>query len=361
MCARGSVLLGLALSLVVAACAPAARPPAASAPEPAAAAPAAPVSAASPAESPAAPPPRLGVRVGYTALVASQSISWIAHEAGIFDRHGLDVQFSYINGGPAGVASLISGELDVLVAGASSVVRGALQGSDTVMIAGTKPQLVGAIMARPEIRTPADLRGKRIGVATRASNSELVARVGLLAHGIDPEADITYLAVGSGGPRLAAMQQGTVDACGCIPPDNIAAEEAGFHLVVDVTKLGYKYVATGLAATRRKTQEQPELYRRFLPAFAEGLHRFRTDADFAIKVISEYSRVEDPRALREAYEIERQIMTADLRVDPEAMRGVLDELAATFPQAATANPDDFVEPRFQRELQASGFFDRLGR
>src|SRR5581483_9845744 len=66
----------------------------------------------------------------------------------IFDRHGLDVQLTYINGGPAGVASLISGELDVLVAGASAVVRSALQGTDTVMIAGTKPQLLGALMGR---------------------------------------------------------------------------------------------------------------------------------------------------------------------------------------------------------------------
>ncbi len=358
---RVGALALVLVSLVVAACSPATGAPPAGAPAGGAPAPASAGAAGAPATSPAAAEPRLTVRVGYTALVASQSVAWIAKEAGIFDRHGLDAQLTFINGGPAGAAALIAGELDVLVAGGSSVVRGALQGADTVMIAGTKPRLLGSIMGRPEIGSAAELRGKRIGVASRASNSELVARVGLLANGVDPDEDITYLAVGSGGSRLAAMQQGTVDACGCIPPDNLAAEEAGFHVIVDVTALDYKYLATGLAATRRNLAAQPELYRRFLQAFAEGVHRYKTDPDYAMKVIVDYSKVDDPRALREGYELERRIMASDLRIEPESMRAVLAELAQTIPQAANANPDDFVDLRFQRELEASGYFDRLGQ
>jgi NitT/TauT family transport system substrate-binding protein len=360
--------LGLvSAAVLVGACGAPARAPSGAAPPPAAAPGGGAVATAPTAPGvsgdPSAPPsqPRLSLRLGYTALVASQSIAWIAHEAGIFDRHGIDVQFTYINGGPAGVASLVSGEIDALIVGASSIVRSAIQGTDTVMIAGTKPQLLGAIMARPEIRTPQDLRGKRVGVATRASNSELVVRVGLQAHGIDPDDGITYIAVGSGGPRVAAMQQGTIDACGCIPPDNIAAEEFGYHTVVDVSKLGYKYVATGVAALRRRTQEQPELYLRFLRAFAEGVHKYKTDPEFALKVIADYTRVEDQRALRAAYEAEREIMASDLRIELEGLQAVIDEVASQVPQAAGANPEDFVELRFVRELQASGWFERLGR
>jgi NitT/TauT family transport system substrate-binding protein len=348
----------LMLVWLAAACGPTAAPAPSAAP--ASGASAAPGQGASQSAA-AASQPRLTVRLGYTAQVASQSVGWIAKESGIFDRHNLDVQLTYINGGPAGVASLLSGEIDALVVGASSVVRSSIQGSDTAMIAATKPQLAGALMARAGIDTPADLRGKRIGVATRASNSELVARVALQRSGVDPDEDITYLAVGSGGPRVAAIKEGTVDACGCIPPDNLVAEELGYHTVVDVTKLNYKYVATGVAAMRRKTQEQPELYRRFLEAYAEGVHRYRTDPDFALKVIADYSKIEDQRALREAYEIERGIMIANLAIDPEGIRTAIEEVAETIPQAANAKPEDFMEPRFQRELATSGFFDRLGR
>jgi NitT/TauT family transport system substrate-binding protein len=360
MPARRPLVIVAVCALLAGACG--SRAPAPS--QPAAPAPSAPGPAAGgsqPAAAPVAAAPRASLHLAYTALVASQSIAWIAQEGGIFDQHGLDVELTYLNGGPAGVASLVSGEIDLLVAGASSVVRGGIQGSDTVMIAGTKPQLVGAIMGRPEIRTPAELRGKRIGVASRASNSELVARVGLQRNGVDPDEDITYLAVGSGGPRLAAMREGTIDACGCIPPDNIAAEEAGFHVVVDVTKLNYPYLATGVASTRRKVQERPEAFRRFLEAFAEGVHRYKTDPDFALKVIADYSKVDDQKALREGYEIERQIMASDLHIDPEGIRSTLQEVAETMPQAATANPDDFVDLRLQRELAASGYFDRIGR
>jgi NitT/TauT family transport system substrate-binding protein len=307
------------------------------------------------------PEPRLTVRMAYVALVPTQSVAWIAKEAGIFDRYNLDAQLVYINGGPAGIASLVSGEIDVLLAAGSTVIRTAIQGSDTVLIAGVKPQLTGAIMARPDIRTPADLRGKRVGVAARATNAELVVRVGLLAHGIDPDADITYLAVGSGGPRVAAIQQGTIDACGCIPPDNLVAEDLGWHTVVDVTKMGYKYLATGLTATRRRMQEQPEMFRRFLQAYAEGVHKYKTDPDYALKVIVDYTQVEDLRLVREAYEMERAHKPSDLRIEPEGLRAALEDVAMQVPQAATAHPDDFVDLRLVRELQASGFFDRLGR
>ncbi|HZU05524.1 MAG TPA: ABC transporter substrate-binding protein [Chloroflexota bacterium] len=313
------------------------------------------------ASEPAAPPPRLSVQLAYTALVASQSVSWIAQESGIFDRHGLDVNMSFINGGPAGVAALVSGEVDVLIVGAASIVRAALQGSDAVLIAGTKNQLLGAIMGRPEIRTPAELRGRRVGVASRGSNSELVVRVGLQRNGIDPDDGITYLAVGSGNQRLAAMQQGAIDACGCIPPDNIAAEEAGFRVIVDVSKMNYRYPATQVATTRRKIQEQPELLRRFLAAFAEGVHRYKTDPEFAMKVIAKYSQVDDPRALQVGYEAEREIMEPDLRLDLEAIRATLEELAPIMPQALQANPEEFIDTRFVRELEASGYFQRLWR
>jgi NitT/TauT family transport system substrate-binding protein len=216
-------------------------------------------------------------------------------------------------------------------------------------------------MGKPEIRTPADLRGRRIGVASRGSNSELVARVGLLRNGIDPDEGITYLAVGSGGQRLAAMQQGTIDACGCIPPDNIAAEEAGFHTIIDVTKLQVKYPATTIATTRARAQEQPELYRRFLEAMADGVYRYKNDPDFALKVITDYTKIDDERALRAGYEIEREIMASDLQVDMEAIRAAMDEIAPTIPQVMNSKPEDFVDPRFLRELQASGYFERAGR
>lgn len=308
----------------------------------------------------ATPPARLPLRIAYTALVASQSVAWIAQESGIFDRYGLDATLSFINGGPAGMAALVAGDVDLVVVGAASVIRSAIQGSDTVLVAGTKNRMAGALMVKPEIRTAADLRGRRIGVASRGSNSELVARVGLQQLGLDPDTDVTYLAVGSGGQRLAAMQQGSIDGCGCIPPDNVAAEDAGFHTLVDVTALGVKYPATALGARRSRASEQPELFTRAIQAMAEGVHRYRTDPDFALRVIAEYTKVEEPRALRAGYDVERAIMAPDLRVDPEAVQATLVEIAATIPQAAQVRPEEVVEPRFVDALARSGLLERLG-
>lgn len=357
-------LRGLAagLLLVLSACAPSGSAPAApagAASNPGTAGAAQPAGAAPAAAAEAAPVARQPWRVAFTALVASQSVAWIAKEAGYFDRHGLDATINFINGGPAGMAALVAGDVDMLIVGASSVVRSALSGADTVLIAGTKNRMAGALMVKPDIRTAADLRGRRVGVASRASNSELVARVGLERLGLDPDADVTYLAVGSGAQRVSALQQGSIDACGCIPPDNVVAEDAGFYTIVDVTALGIKYTATGVAARRARLAESPDLFTRAMEAMAEGVHTYRTDPDFAMRVIQDYTKHDDLRSLRVGYDVERELMAPDLRVDPEAVQATLVEIAATEPRAAQAQVDDFIEPRFVNALASSGFLDRL--
>lgn len=337
---------------LLAACGPGATT---SAPAPAPA-----VAASSTAASESAPPARLSLRIAYTALVASQAVAWIAYEDGTFERYGLDTTLTFINGGPAGMAALVAGDIDLVIVGAASVIRSAIQGSDAVLIAGTKNRLAGALMVKPDIRAAHELRGRRVGVASRGSNSELVARVALQQLGLDPDADVTYLAVGSGSQRVAALQQGAVDACGCIPPDNVVAEDAGFYPLVDVTPLHIKYPATAVGARRGRTAEQPELFTRAIQAMAEGVRRYRHDPEFALRVIKQYTQHDDDRAVRVGYEFERTLMTADLRVDPEAVQATLEEIAATIPQAAGARPEQFVEPRFVDALARSGLLERLG-
>ncbi|HLI27805.1 MAG TPA: ABC transporter substrate-binding protein [Chloroflexota bacterium] len=351
--ARHAMVIGLVgIGWLLAACGPGATP---SAPAPAAAAPA-PGTAASAAAAPA----RLPLRIAYTALVASQSVAWIAYEDGTFERYGLDPTLTFINGGPAGMAALVAGDIDLVIVGAASVIRSAIQGSDAVLIAGTKNRLAGALMVKPEIRTASDLRGRRVGVASRGSNSELVARAAIQQLGLDPDSDVTYLAVGSGSQRVAALQQGAVDACGCIPPDNVVAEDAGFYTLVDVTPLNIKYPATAVGARRSRAAEQPELFTRAIRAMAEGVHRYRHDPEFALQVIKQYTQHDDDRAVRAGYEFERTLMAPDLRVEPEAVQATLEEIAATIPQAASARPEQFVEPRFVDELARSGLLERLG-
>jgi NitT/TauT family transport system substrate-binding protein len=342
-----------ALVLLLIACSPS---PSGAPPAPAPAAAGLPTSAA-PTE---APPPRLPLRIAYTALVASQSVAWLAQEDGTFDRYGLDTTITFINGGPAGMAALVAGDIDMVIVGAASVIRSAVQGSDAVLIAGTKNRLAGALMVKPEIRTAADLRGRRVGVASRGSNSELVARVALQQLGLDPDADVTYLAVGSGSQRVAALQQGAVDACGCIPPDNVVAEDAGFYTLLDVTPLDIKYPATAVGARRSRIEEQPELFTRAIQAMAEGVHRYRNDPEFALRVIKEYTKHQDDRAVRVGYEFERTLMVPDLRVDLEAVQATIEEVAMTIPQAAAARPEQFVDTRFVDALAHSGLLDRLG-
>ncbi|HJX10737.1 MAG TPA: ABC transporter substrate-binding protein [Candidatus Binatia bacterium] len=125
--------------------------------------------------------------VSYSALVASQSYLWIAKEAGYFERHGLDVKMVFISSGAHNVAALLAGDVDIGIIGGMGVMRAKLGGADLYLIGGTKNQYAGSIVAQPQIKTPAELKGKRIAITRRGSNPEFMAKAALQRFGMNPD------------------------------------------------------------------------------------------------------------------------------------------------------------------------------
>ena len=340
-------------SLLGAACAarPAQPAPSARSAEPA------PASAAAP---PSATQALIPVRASYSSPVFSQSLVALARDGGYYAEQGLDVSITHVRMAPQNVAGLLTGELDVSVMGGTAPLNARLAGADLILIGATKPYFAGAIMASPDIMAPADLRGKRIGIGNKGGNPDFMARAMVQRLGLEADRDVALLSTGGNPETVAALAAGSVDAGSLIPPGDDIARNLGFHTLIDVTAARVPFPATVLATANATLADRPDLLERFLRAYGQAVHRFRTDKDFALQVGAAFTQSDDAAANEAGYAVERAIVQPDLDLPLAAIQSGLDLVKGEDPRAATARPEEFVDLRLQQRLKQSGFFDRLG-
>jgi ABC-type nitrate/sulfonate/bicarbonate transport system substrate-binding protein len=274
-------------------------------------------------------------------------LAWIALETGLFAKHGIDIrELLYISSSASSTAALLSGGVDVAVVGGIGIMTAVLEGGDVKLIGGTKNQLAGKIMARPEIMTIDDLRGKRVAVSGRGSNTEYMSVQVLRRSGMEVSRDYSFVYVSGNQEIIAALVNNSAQATASVPPDDSRAAAAGAHELLDVTGLDLKYPATTVAASGASIRNKPEALRRLVASFKDAVQVYKKEPDTALRIISKYTKVDDLDLLRAAYELERQIMADDLRVDPAAIRAAIEDIAADRPEVRRKEYTDFVDERF---------------
>jgi NitT/TauT family transport system substrate-binding protein len=300
------------------------------------------------------------ITVSFSAYAMSNVPLAIGQEAGYFREEGLDVNVLAILASAQNAAALITGEVDLSALGGIGPMRARLGGTDLVLIGATKPYFAGAIVARPDIAAPADLRGKRVGISAKGGNTDLMARSILPRVGLEPDRDVVLVASGSNPETVAALSAGAIDAAAVTPPGDESARNLGFPTLVDVTALRLPYPAVALGTAGRTLANRSAVLERALRAYGRAVHRFRTDRDFTLSMALGFLRSDDLAANEQAYEVERAVMQPDLDLPLAAIQSALDLMQEDEPRAAGAHPEDFVDLRLLQGLQRSGFFDSLG-
>jgi NitT/TauT family transport system substrate-binding protein len=342
---RVARLVPLALAALLVACA---GPSGASAPA------APPGGASGPAgAAPAAPPQR--VRAAYVAIASNMLPAWLARDQGLYDKHGLDVELSYVAGAAKIAEAIIAGDLDFGIAPAESAMAPGLEGADVVMIASWTTKLAFSALVQDHIRGVADLRGKRLGVTRRGSNSEIWGTAVLSGFGLEPERDFTYLAIGGQAEQFAALQNGALDGALLTPPTNLLAVRLGYRELLSYRDYSLDFANVGLVTTRRYLREQPDAVDRMLRASAEGVAVMYQQPEAALVSLGRYTQTDERDLLEESLAFEYSRTTRDLLPTPTGLRAALDEVARNNPKAVTADPEAFVALEPARRMNDSGF------
>ncbi|HEY7060942.1 MAG TPA: ABC transporter substrate-binding protein [Chloroflexota bacterium] len=363
---RWAMLLSALTLLLVACAAPAAAPPAVPAAARASAAAnganLAPGGSVAPAAAPAAAAPAPArLRIGFVTMAPNTLPMWMAADYGVFQKYGLDVELTYIEGAARIGATLVAGEIDVASGPAEVAMGPGLQGADTVAISSWAYKTGFALMGPPAIRTVADVRGKRLGVTRRGSNSEMWAGAVLSPLGLEAERDYAVLAVGGQFEQIAALQAGSIDVGVVGIPANLRGRELGFHEILPLEQSVIDYADVGLATTRRFLRDKPDVAERLLRASAESVAMIFDEPEQTIATIERYSEVHDRAQLDETLAFQQLRTTRTMLPTAAGLRRVLDEIARNNPAAAGANPEDYVDLTMVRQLNDSGFIPSLAR
>jgi NitT/TauT family transport system substrate-binding protein len=295
----------------------------------------------------------------YTARVMSQAYPWFAQEAGLFKKYDLDVPLVFVTPGAPAVAAILSGDSEVAVIGAASITRPFVQGNkDPVIIGGIKSLLTHSIIAKPDIKTPEQLKGKRIGVSRIGSNPHYFAVQALRHYGIDSR-EVSYIQAGGAPETLAALVAQGIDAAVLTVPTDAQALKLGYHYVVYGPDLKIAYAATTFTTRRSIIAKRSPVIARFMRAMAEAAKIMHTDREYMYKVIGKYLRVDDRKLLEASYNVESKALEPRLALKLEGIQSTLDEIAPTDPRAKTVKPHEMVDTRYLDEMEKSGFFEQI--
>jgi NitT/TauT family transport system substrate-binding protein len=300
------------------------------------------------------------LKVAYPTTVGSMAVLWVAKEARLFDKHGLDVELIYVAGSSRVVQAMLAKEIPISEIAIPAVIQANMAGADLVMLAGPNHKPGQKIMVKPEIKRHEDLKGKKIGVTRFGTSDDFLLRYILGQWGIQPDREVALIQMGGSQETLAGLGSRAIDGGMLSSPLHLRAAQLGFSLLADLSAVGVDYQGAGVVTTRSYARENPEVMRRYLRAYVEGLHRLKTDKSFAVKVIGKYSRISEVDALEETYQhYAVKVMPRVPYPTTKGIQMVLDEMSARNPKAKSLTPASFIDVTNLKELEQSGFIKRL--
>lgn len=299
------------------------------------------------------------MHIGYSAQAGAFAPIWITKEAGLFKKNGLDVNLLFIPGGPTAAASMLAGEVQAVAMAGPAVVSSNLGGTDLVMIAGIVNTFAFQVITVKGITSPSQLKGKRLGVNRFGTAPDIAARFALRRMSIDPS-EVTILQLGEQSTRLMAMKAGQLEAAIVLPPITTIAQREGMNVLLDMSELGAEYQITGLASSQSFISKNRPSAMKLMRSFVEGIHFYKTRKNESMTIIAKYMRTNDMEAVGATYDyFANKIVPKKPYPTRQGIKALLELAAKERPDAAKVPPERIMNTSLLKELDDSGFIDRL--
>lgn len=291
----------------------------------------------------------------------SSTVLQVAKDARIFEKHGIDATVIFISGSVRGIQSILAGEIPIGEGGGPGLASARLAGGDVVAIAGNVNVLPYYLVAHPSIKKPEELKGKIGGNHIAGTTAEFALKVGLKKIGLDPLKDVSLRVIGGSLERMVALQKGIVQFTVVTEAGKAQAEKLGYPTVVDMVALQIPFPQNGVYTSTKLIRENPDLVRRYMRAYTEAIYFYKTHKEDVFRIMRKYSRVDDRKFLEEAWDWHTKFMPEAPYPPAEGYQLVLQDMAEKNPKAAQANVKDYMDTRFVKELEDSGFIKSLHR
>jgi NitT/TauT family transport system substrate-binding protein len=293
--------------------------------------------------------------MGYSNITGDEIAAWVALDNGAFERHNLKVDGQLISGGATTTAALVAGGIQVAHAGGSETLSAVANGADLVIVAtlaGVYPYLFETI---PDITTPRDLMGKRLGVSNVGGSADIATRVYLRQQGLDPDKDVAIVPTGSAQNRAAALASGAIQGGMSAPPDNIGVEAVGLRPLADLASLHLPSANTAVVMQRSFVQANHDLVQRYVDALVEASVQLKQDRPGTVAILKKYFNSDDDRAMGIAYDFYANEVVQTLPYPrPDQFKDAIETLSASNPKIREVDLNKLLDPSFVQNAADRG-------
>jgi NitT/TauT family transport system substrate-binding protein len=305
------------------------------------------------------------IRLGLSSISATSGSIWVAEEKGLFKKHGASVEVIFIGGGASRVVSaLLAGEIQFSVGGGDAVIRAALRGADTVLAFSPMNRGLQRLIVRPDIRTPEELKGKRVSITRFGSAGHWAFQLFVRKWGMRPE-DFQLVQLEASPAMLANLEKGGTEGAVLTMPSFFVAEEKGYRTLADPAEMDIYYLQNSVDTTRSYLKANRAQAIRFAKGLIEGVAYFKKHKKESLEVLQKKLRIQsaqerDLKYLESSYNLlVSKYYNPTLYATPKAVETSLEFIAATEPKARGADAKMFVDESILKEIEASGFIKSL--
>jgi len=299
----------------------------------------------------------MSLRAVYNALSGVMAPIWVAQDAGLFTKQGLNVDLKYLAATTA-VQGMVGGGEEVGLVG-NQGIDAKLEGADLTYVASSLPVFVFQLYARPEIKTVSDLRGKVVAVTQPAASTDYAMRIVLKRNGLEPDKDVRILYAQDINGVLTSVSAGNAAAGIMSAPTSIRAKAAGIKSLLDITALKVPFLFTAVLSSPKVIRERNEALTRFLRAYIESLAVIRKDKETTMRSMGKFLKTTDQAVLESVYDDYKDVFPVTPLMSVAEVKAVLD--AAKSPKAKTMKPEEFFDNSIVQKIQASGFIEQVNK
>ena len=304
----------------------------------------------------AAPAQNLPVfNMGFSGAGIGSDLLKVIDRSALWRKHGIDVKTIYLSSGTLMAQTLSSGDIGIAGFDTPAMLNLALAGNSLKVIAVPINRLEPLFVVRNSIKSPADLRGKKVTISRFGSGSDIMTRVALRYWKLDPDKDLSFFQSGNTPTRTAALIAGHMDAA-LVSSTGVAKIVATgcCRVLADLSELPLEFANYGVVVSGALLKNQRDHVKRFLQALIEGIHTFKTKPEVARAVLRESNGEAEVGPLYER-------LTKSFRDFPSpesrGIQNVIDALPT--PKARGAKAEDFMDTTLMDEIRKSGFMDKL--
>jgi NitT/TauT family transport system substrate-binding protein len=302
------------------------------------------------------------LRIAYSAIGSSQSPLWIAHEAGIFKKHGLDVEMVYLGGGSRAAQVVVSGEVPIAMFTGASVISANLAGGDLVNVASGMNVMPFFLVVTPAVRQIEDLKGKKVAVTRFASATDYALRYAAEKWPVKPDRDFTVLQIGGQPEMIGGLKSGAIQGAMLNAEFTVIARREGFRDLADVSALGIPFPTSALNTSRAFIRNRRDTALRVVRAYADSIHYGKTQKKFTVGVLGKYLKNQDVPFLEAVYDLYLgQYVPKVPHPSADAMKVALDQIGERDPRARSMRAEQFIDASLMQDLDKEGFIKQLWR